>query len=58
MKELQHKKKENKYRATLVTTFDSRMSDIKSVFTKYWHLLQLDPALNEMFEQPTMMAFC
>ena len=33
------------------------MPDIKSVLTKHWHLLQLDPALKEMFEQPPMMAF-
>ena len=54
---LTNNKKESKYRATLITTFNRTMPDIKSVLTKHWHLLQLDPALKEMFEQPPMMAF-
>ena len=49
---------ENKgYRATLVATYNRTMPNIKEILMKNWHLLQLDPELSELFNQPPMIAF-
>lgn len=50
-------KKSKKFSVTCMTTYSPNSYVIKSVFKKHWHILQSDPELAAIFQDPPLVGF-
>ena len=41
----------------LITKYNRTNPDLKKIFEKHWHLLQLDEKLGEVFKETLMIAY-